>query len=124
MSPADDLDIRQDHCRQSAVGWPASVGVLLLNAVVVSHTYGGLGPGVCTQPGSLRAGAEWTCPSNGGRRAKDSLRQPVLSSLDLARRDVIVRALTAAQGNRAAAARALGIHKTHLLQLMKSLRIA
>ncbi len=44
-------------------------------------------------------------------------------ALDAARRDVIVRALTEAQGNRAAAARTLGIHKTHLLQLMKSLRI-
>jgi Nif-specific regulatory protein len=44
-------------------------------------------------------------------------------ALDAARRDVIVRALAQAQGNRAAAARALGIHKTHLLQLMKSLRI-
>jgi DNA-binding NtrC family response regulator len=44
-------------------------------------------------------------------------------ALAVARREVIIRALTHAQGNHAAAARALGIHKTHLLQLMKALRI-
>ncbi|MGH7784069.1 MAG: helix-turn-helix domain-containing protein [Candidatus Binatia bacterium] len=33
------------------------------------------------------------------------------------------RTLTSTQGNRAAAARKLGLHKTHLLNSMKSLRI-
>ena len=37
--------------------------------------------------------------------------------------DVVVRALAQTDGNRAAAARLLGLHKTHLLNLMKSLRI-
>jgi DNA-binding NtrC family response regulator len=44
-------------------------------------------------------------------------------ALDAARAEVIRRALVSTQGNRAAAARALGLHKTHLLNLMKSLRI-
>jgi len=44
-------------------------------------------------------------------------------ALDVARAEVIRRALASTQGNRAAAARVLGLHKTHLLNLMKSLRI-
>src|SRR5439155_20509807 len=55
------------------------------------------------------------------RRPSDDL--TYRQALNVARRDVIMRALTQAHGNRAAAARALGIHKTHLLQLMKSLQI-
>ena len=44
-------------------------------------------------------------------------------ALHAARREVIIRALAYTQGNRAAAARILGMHKTHLLNLMKSLGI-
>jgi DNA-binding NtrC family response regulator len=44
-------------------------------------------------------------------------------AVDTARANVIRRALATTQGNRAAAARVLGLHKTHLLNLMKSLRI-
>jgi DNA-binding NtrC family response regulator len=44
-------------------------------------------------------------------------------ALDSARADVIKRALAHTNGNRAAAARILGVHKTHLLNLMKSLGI-
>ena len=44
-------------------------------------------------------------------------------AVDVARADVIKRALAHTKGNRAAAARILGMHKTHLLNLMKSLRI-
>jgi DNA-binding NtrC family response regulator len=44
-------------------------------------------------------------------------------ALDAARAEVICRALASTQGNRTAAARVLGLHKTHLLNLMKSLRI-
>jgi len=44
-------------------------------------------------------------------------------ALDSARREVIKRALAQTQGNRAAAARLLGLHKTHLLNLMKSFGI-
>jgi DNA-binding NtrC family response regulator len=44
-------------------------------------------------------------------------------ALETARRDVVIRALAYAHGNRAAAARTLGLHKTHLLDLIKSLGI-
>jgi DNA-binding NtrC family response regulator len=39
------------------------------------------------------------------------------------RRELLVRALAAAQGNRAAAAKALGLHRTHLIKLIKALKI-
>jgi two-component system, NtrC family, response regulator AtoC len=44
-------------------------------------------------------------------------------AVDSARADVIKRALAHTHGNRAAAARTLGLHKTHLLNLIKSLGI-
>jgi DNA-binding NtrC family response regulator len=44
-------------------------------------------------------------------------------AVDTARAEVIRRALAHTDGNRAAAARVLGMHKTHLLNLIKSLRI-
>ena len=44
-------------------------------------------------------------------------------AVDVARVDVITKALAHTNGNRAAAARILGMHKTHLLNLIKSLRI-
>jgi DNA-binding NtrC family response regulator len=44
-------------------------------------------------------------------------------AVDAARADVIKKALAQTKGNRAAAARVLGLHKTHLLNLMKSLGI-
>src|SRR5215471_1777940 len=44
-------------------------------------------------------------------------------AVDAARADVIRRTLATTRGNRAAAARILGLHKTHLLNLMKSLGI-
>jgi len=45
------------------------------------------------------------------------------AAVDAARADVIRRTLATTRGNRAAAARILGLHKTHLLNLMKSLGI-
>jgi len=45
------------------------------------------------------------------------------AAVDAARADVIRRTLATTRGNRAAATRILGLHKTHLLNLMKSLRI-
>ncbi|MDH3444512.1 MAG: sigma 54-interacting transcriptional regulator, partial [Deltaproteobacteria bacterium] len=44
-------------------------------------------------------------------------------AVDGYRRELIVRALSDAQGNRAAAAKALGIHRTHLMKLLKALEI-
>jgi len=45
------------------------------------------------------------------------------AAMDAARATVIRRALAYTHGNRAAAARTLGLHKTHLLNLMKTLSI-
>jgi DNA-binding NtrC family response regulator len=50
--------------------------------------------------------------------------QPFHEAVNDHRRTLIVDALTRAQGNRAAAAKALGLHRTHLLKLMKALRIS
>ena len=50
--------------------------------------------------------------------------QPFHESMNSHRRALIVDALTRAQGNRAAAAKALGLHRTHLLKLMRSLGIS
>lgn len=44
-------------------------------------------------------------------------------AVDAARAEVIRKALAHTSGNRAAAARVLGMHKTHLLNLIKTLRI-
>jgi DNA-binding NtrC family response regulator len=44
-------------------------------------------------------------------------------AVDAARAEVIKKALAHTKGNRAAAARTLGMHKTHLLNLIKALRI-
>ena len=44
-------------------------------------------------------------------------------SINSYRRELIVRALADAQGNRAAAAKALGMHRTHLMKLLKALQI-
>jgi DNA-binding NtrC family response regulator len=40
------------------------------------------------------------------------------------RRDLVMRALAGAHGNRAAAAKALGLHRTHLMKLIKALGIS
>ena len=45
-------------------------------------------------------------------------------ALNSYRRELIVRALANAQGSRAAAAKALGLHRTHLMKLLKALRIS
>ncbi len=44
-------------------------------------------------------------------------------AIEAYRRELVIQALTHAQGNRAAAAKALGLHRTHLLKLIKSLNI-
>jgi two-component system response regulator AtoC len=44
-------------------------------------------------------------------------------AVNVYRRELIVRALEITRGNRAAAAKALGLHRTHLLKLIKVLRI-
>ena len=44
-------------------------------------------------------------------------------ALEAAKRDIVIKALAHTEGNRAAAARVLGMHKTHLLNLIKSLGV-
>ena len=44
-------------------------------------------------------------------------------AINMYRRELIMRALDSAHGNRAAAAKALGLHRTHLMKLIKALGI-
>ena len=44
-------------------------------------------------------------------------------AMDAYRRELVMRALAQTQGNRAAAARALGLHEKYLLRLIKVLQI-
>lgn len=93
--------------------WPGNVRELanvIERAVVL-----GQGPNVTLSdlpPGIM--GAE-----RAARPAKFSYHEAVAA----ARRGLIVNALAQSQGNRTAAAKILGLHKTHLLRLMKSLGI-
>lgn len=45
------------------------------------------------------------------------------AAMEAARRDLVMRTLAQTRGNRAAAARALGLHEKYLLRLIKTLRI-
>ena len=96
-----------------AYRWPGNVRELanvIERAVVL-----GQGREITAQDLSLRV----EMAESGGLSDSISYRHAV----DAARAEVIRRALASTQGNRAAAARMLGLHKTHLLNLMKSLRI-
>ena len=66
-------------------------------------------------PGIVAAEAETESPSTP---------QSYHESIDEYRREVIVNALTQTQGNRAAAARLLGLQRSYLLRLMKSFEIS
>src|SRR5437867_11709086 len=99
--------------RLCAYGWPGNVRELanvIERAVVL-----GQGPRVMLHdlpPGIV--GTNQGSPS------------PDLSyheAIDAARREMVLKALAQAQGNRTAAAKILGLHKTHLLRLIRSLRI-
>jgi DNA-binding NtrC family response regulator len=59
----------------------------------------------------------------GAQPAAVSDEVPYHDALNSYRRELIVRALASAQGNRAAAAKNLGLHRTHLMKLLKALRI-
>jgi DNA-binding NtrC family response regulator len=59
-----------------------------------------------------------------GRQPSEPMEsQPYHEAVNSHRRQLILTALAQAQGNRAAAAKALGLHRTHLMKLMKALRI-
>lgn len=58
---------------------------------------------------------------NGAECSSDDL--SYRHALEAAKREIVIKALAHTNGNRAAAARVLGLHKTHLLDLMKTLKI-
>ncbi len=58
---------------------------------------------------------------NEPRHTSDSLSYH--EAIEAYRHELIIQALAHAQGNRAAAAKALGLHRTHLMKLIKSLNI-
>jgi len=107
-------DIAKDAtARLLAYGWPGNVRELanvIERAVVL-----GQGPEITVYDLPLRIGSAETTASSNGLSYR--------TALDTARAEVIRRALASSQGNRTAAARLLGLHKTHLLNLIKSLRI-
>ena len=59
----------------------------------------------------------------GGGIATSSAGLSYHEAVDAARREMIQKALAEAEGNRTEAAKLLGLHKTHLFRLMKSLKI-
>jgi DNA-binding NtrC family response regulator len=59
----------------------------------------------------------------GGAQAPSGAGQSYHEAVDAARREMIQKALAQAEGNRTEAAKLLGLHKTHLFRLMKSLKI-
>ena len=96
-----------------AYDWPGNVREL---ANVIERAFVlGQGPEVTAHDLSPRTESPLTS------RSTDEL--SYRHAIDTARAEVIRRALSSTQGNRAAAARVLGLHKTHLLNLMKSLQI-
>ncbi len=101
------------EARLLAYDWPGNVRELanvIERAVVL-----GQGPLVTVDDLPPPIGSVETAASSDGLSYR--------GALDIARAEVIRRALASTQGNRAAAARKLGLHKTHLLNLMKTLRI-
>jgi len=97
-----------------AYPWPGNVRELanVIERAVV------LGEGPKVTPQHLPARITVAEP----RIVSDSL--PYHEAVDACRKELIVKALAQAQGNRAAAAKALGLHRTHLMKLIKSLRIS
>jgi DNA-binding NtrC family response regulator len=104
---------KETEASLGAYEWPGNVrelGNVIERAVVL-----GKGPEITIEDLPPRiAGGDWASAAD-----EFSYRQAV----DAARVDVIKKALAHTNGNRAAAARILGMHKTHLLNLIKSLRI-
>ena len=97
--------------RLSAYDWPGNVrelGNIIERAVV-------LGPGPDLDLGEFPLGAAAETAASGAI----SYHQAV----DDARRQLVRDALARAQGNRTEAAKLLGLHKTHLFRLLKSLKI-
>jgi two-component system, NtrC family, response regulator AtoC len=98
----------------SAYDWPGNVRELanvIERAVVL-----GQGAEIAPQDLPARIASVQPEPQPDGISYRDAM--------DVYRRQLVVRALAQTQGNRAAAARALGLHEKYFLRLLKSLRIA
>jgi DNA-binding NtrC family response regulator len=97
----------------SAHSWPGNVrelGNVIERAVV-------LGAGPKLSLGDLPLGV------TGGAESPSPANLSYHKAVDGARRELVRKALADAQGNRTEAAKLLGLHKTHLFRLMKSLGI-
>ena len=101
------------EARLAAYSWPGNVRELanVIERAVV------LGQGGNVTLGDLPV----QIVSNGAELSPDDL--SYRHALEAAKRDIVIKALAHTNGNRAAAARVLGLHKTHLLDLIKSLGI-
>ena len=96
-----------------AYDWPGNVrelGNVIERAIVL-----GGGPRLQSHDLPSRIAASVERPSIDGRSYRDAM--------EYYRRELILVALERSHGNRAAAARALGLHEKYLLRLLKSLRI-
>jgi two-component system, NtrC family, response regulator AtoC len=97
----------------SAYDWPGNVRELanvIERAVVL-----GQGPEIASLDLPARIVAAQSEPQSEGILYRDAM--------DAYRRQLVMRALAQTQGNRAAAARALGLHEKYFLRLLKSLEI-
>jgi two-component system, NtrC family, response regulator AtoC len=97
----------------SAYDWPGNVRELaniIERAVVL-----GQGPEIASHDLPARVVAGQSEPQSDGISYRDAM--------DAYRRQLVMRALAHTQGNRAAAARALGLHEKYFLRLLKSLGI-
>jgi Nif-specific regulatory protein len=98
----------------SAYDWPGNVRELanvIERAVVL-----GQGAEIAPQDLPARIASVQPEPQPDGISYRDAM--------DAYRRQLVARALAQTEGNRAAAARALGLHEKYFLRLLKSLRIA
>jgi len=96
-----------------AYDWPGNVrelGNVIERAVVLSK-----GPEIVPQDLPARIVAAQSEPQSDGISYR--------GAVDAYRRQLVMRALAQTQGNRAAAARALGLHEKYFLRLLKSLGI-
>ena len=96
-----------------AYDWPGNVrelGNVIERAIVL-----GRGPGLNVEDLPSRVAASVARPSAGGRSYREAMENH--------RRELVLAALERCHGNRAAAARALGIHEKYLFKLLKTLGI-
>ncbi|MGH7848485.1 MAG: sigma-54-dependent transcriptional regulator [Candidatus Binatia bacterium] len=104
-----------EEALEKLCGYEWSGNVRELANVIERAVVLGQGPNVTSQdlPPRIVAGRSETTSAGISYRA----------AIDVYRRQLIMRALAQTRGNRAAAARALGLHEKYLLRVLKALRI-